>query len=159
MVVLSFLRFVERLSVLLSAGAPVVNTSPALTAPLGLLGAGAVPLGTALGLAVVVPGAPGAVGVVWAEASVTLPRLAASSKRESFIGNVGIISGAFTFKVARGLSVVCKGGFSYPKKVCPLGLPLPKFLADSALATRRPVWHLLPVLPPKQPVLNLKKPS
>jgi hypothetical protein len=89
MVVLSFLRFVERLSVLLSAGAPVVNTSPALTAPLGLLGAGAVPLGTALGLAVVVPGAPGAVGVVWAEASVALPRLAASSKRENFIGKVG----------------------------------------------------------------------
>jgi hypothetical protein len=65
MVVLSFLRFIERLSVLVlfSAGAPVVNASPGLTAPLGLLGAGAVPLGTALGLAVVVPGAPGAVGV------------------------------------------------------------------------------------------------
>ncbi len=89
MVLLSFLRFEVRLSVLLLVGAPVVNTSPALTAPLGLPGAGAVPLGTALGLAVVVPGAPGAVGVVWAEAMLALQRPAASSKRESFIGKGG----------------------------------------------------------------------
>jgi hypothetical protein len=74
-----------------------------------------------------VPGAPGAVGVVWAEASVALPRLAASSKRESFIGKVGIIAGAFTFKVARGLSMGCKGEFFYPKSSVPLVCPYAKF--------------------------------
>jgi hypothetical protein len=70
---------------------------------------------------------------------------------------VGIIAGAFTFKVARGLLMRCKGEFSYPKKFCPLGLPLRKILADLASATRRPFWHLLPVFASKQPVSNLKK--
>lgn len=55
-VLLFFLCFVARLSLAL-LGAPVVNTSPADTAPLGLLGMGAVPLGTALGFEVL--------GVVW----------------------------------------------------------------------------------------------
>jgi hypothetical protein len=60
---LSFLLcFIARLSpVLVPSGAPVVKTSPDDTAPLGLLGAGAVPLGTVLGLAVL-----GVRGSVWA---------------------------------------------------------------------------------------------
>ncbi|OGX92159.1 hypothetical protein BEN49_03770 [Hymenobacter coccineus] len=44
----------------LADGAPLVNTSPAGTAPPGLPGTGAVPLGTALGEAVP------ALGAVWA---------------------------------------------------------------------------------------------
>ena len=69
------------------SGEPVVNTSPALTAPLGLASTGAVPLGTALGLAVVVPRGPGAdwlglvwVGTVWAVAALKLHRPAARRK-------------------------------------------------------------------------------
>ena len=86
MVLLSFLRRMARRSeALLPLGAPVVNTSPGETAPLGSLGMGAVPLGTALGLAVPVPGGVW-VGVVWAEAAVKLHRPAASSKGNSFMG-------------------------------------------------------------------------
>jgi hypothetical protein len=49
---LSFLLcFIARLLLVPLSDEPVVKTSPDDTAPLGLLGAGAVPLGTALGLA------------------------------------------------------------------------------------------------------------
>ena len=74
-VLLFFLYFVPRLSLDPSLGEPVVNTSPAETAPLELLGMGAVPLGTALGLEVL-----GVVceGVVWAEAALKLHKPAAS---------------------------------------------------------------------------------
>jgi len=67
---------IARLSLLL-LGAPVVNTSPADTAPLGLLGVGAMPLGTSLGLDVL-----GEVcdGVVWAKAALVLHRAAATRK-------------------------------------------------------------------------------
>jgi hypothetical protein len=86
MVLLSFLRRMARRSeALLPLGAPVVNTSPGETAPLGSLGMGAVPLGTALGLAVPVPGGVW-VGVVWAEAALKLHRPAASRRGDSFMG-------------------------------------------------------------------------
>jgi hypothetical protein len=92
---LSFLLcFIARLSpVLVPSGAPVVKTSPDDTAPLGLLGAGAVPLGTVLGLAVLgVRGSVWAgvvwVGVVWARAALVLHRAAATRKCVSFIGRV-----------------------------------------------------------------------
>jgi hypothetical protein len=87
-------RFMRRslALVLVLLDEPLVNTSPALTAPLGLACSGATPLGTALGLAVVVPGAPGAapgvvvVGVVWAAAVPKVNKLAAKSKCENFMG-------------------------------------------------------------------------
>lgn len=74
---LFLLYFVPRLSLDPSLGEPVVNTSPAETAPLALLGIGAVPLGTVLGLEVL-----GEVceGVVWAEAALKLHKPAASSR-------------------------------------------------------------------------------
>jgi hypothetical protein len=72
---LSFwLRFMARLSLALVPllGEPVVKTSPDDTAPLGLLGAGAVPLGTALGFDVLGVVCDGVVcdGVVWASAAL-----------------------------------------------------------------------------------------
>ena len=80
---LSFLLcFIARLSLALVplSAEPVVKTSPDDTAPFGLLGAGAMPLGTALGLAVL--GVRGSVcdGVVWARAALLLHRAAATRK-------------------------------------------------------------------------------
>ena len=74
------LRFIARRSLALPSGEPVVNTSLGDTAPLGLLGMGAVPLGTVLGLAVL--GVRGAVceGVVWAKAALVLHKAAATRK-------------------------------------------------------------------------------
>ena len=67
-------------------GEPVVKTSLADTAPLGSLGAGAVPLGTELGLAVVEVRGAVCDGVVWARAALVLHKAAATRKCVSFIG-------------------------------------------------------------------------
>jgi hypothetical protein len=69
-----------RLSLVLPSVEPVVKTSPGDTAPLGSLGAGAVPLGIMLGLAVVVVRGAVCDGVVWARAALVLHRAAATRK-------------------------------------------------------------------------------
>ena len=78
-----WLRFMARLSAALPSGEPLVNTSPADTAPLGSLGTGAVPLGTSLGLEVL-----GEVwaGVVWARAVLALHKAAATKRCVNFMG-------------------------------------------------------------------------
>jgi hypothetical protein len=70
------LRFMARLSLAL-VGEPFVKTSPADTAPLGSLGTGAVPLGTAFGFEVL--GEVGE-GVVWARAALLLHKAAATKR-------------------------------------------------------------------------------
>lgn len=96
---LSFLVFVR----LLPSGAPLVKTSPGPTLPLGSLAIGAVPLGTALGAAVLLALRGAEAGVVWAAAALKLHKPAARRKCESFMLERKINGTLCTPKAVAGL--------------------------------------------------------